>query len=159
MDRQKHPPSEFIQSRKHWNILCFFWIFMLKLVWVSILKYCTHEMRAFSKALKSRKRGLGALCWTEKLCPSHSDAHSGLCKTRRMTWIFFFFFLVLILSFSLFWQLFGILNRLKLTGSTASCEKKSYLLVFYLPFPPNPPFVGGHLCTFVSCNCVNVPVS
>lgn len=52
---------------------------MLKLVEVSILKYCTHEMRAFFQALKSRKMGAGALCLTDELCPSHADAHSGLC--------------------------------------------------------------------------------
>lgn len=121
---------------KHWNILCFFEYSCWNWFEFQFLKYCTHKMRAFSKALKSRKRGVGALCWIDKLCPSHSDAHSGLCKTRRMTWIFFVCFLVLILSFfSLLWQLVGILNSLRLTGSTASRKTKLYLLVFYPPFP------------------------
>lgn len=136
MDRQKHPPSEFIQSRKHWNILCFFWIFMLKLVWVSILKYCTHEMRAFSKALKSRKRGLGALCWTEKLCPSHSDAHSGLCKTRRMTWIFFFFFpsfdFILFSILAVVWYF----KPLEAQGKYSFMREKILFVSLLSPVPP-----------------------
>lgn len=36
--------------------MLFLWIFMLKRFWISILKYCTHVMRALSTALKSRKR-------------------------------------------------------------------------------------------------------
>lgn len=55
----------------------------------------------------------------------------------------------------------GILNSLRLTGSTASCKKKKIIVFVSLlsPVSQNPPFSGGHLCTFVSCNCVNVPVS
>lgn len=158
MNRQAHPPSEFIWSHKHLNILCFFLIFMLKLVWVSILKYCTHEMRAFSKALKSRKRGVGALCWTDRLCPSHPDAHSRLCKTRRMTWIFFFF-LVLISSFFSILAVSWHSKQLKARRKYSFLQDKIIIVCLLSPIPPNPPFAGGHLCTFVSCNCVNVPVS
>lgn len=145
---------------KHWNILCFFEYSCWNLFEFQFLKYCTHKMRAFSKALKSRKRGVGALCWIDKLCPSHSDAHSGLCKTRRMTWIFFLFcFLVLILSF--FFSTLAVgwhFKQLEAHRKYSFTQNKIVFVSLLSPIPPNPPFAGDHLCTFVSCNCVNVPV-
>lgn len=135
MDRQTHPPSEFIQSRKHWNILCFFWIFMLKLVWVSILKYCTHEMRAFFP----RHWNPGKGGW-EHFVEQTSFVPPTLMRTagfvRQEEWLEFFFFPIFNFILALLWQLVGILNSLRLTGSTASCETKSDWLVFYLSFPP-----------------------
>lgn len=69
---------------------------MWKLFRVSLLKYCTHEMRAFSKALI---QGSGRSCtdWG----PAHSDVHSGF--GRQHEWLESF-------CLSLLLILFGILD-------------------------------------------------
>lgn len=155
MDRQTHPPSEFILSRKHRNILCF-WIYSCWNLfefpfWSTVLM----KWELFPRHWNPGKGGWEHFVEQTNLVPPTLMRTAGF--VRQEEWLEFFF-LVLIWSFSRLWQLVGILNSLRLTGSTASCKTKSYLLIFYL-VPPNHPFAGGHLCTFVSCNCVNVPVS
>lgn len=67
---------------------------MWKLFRVSLLKYCTHEMRAFSKALI---QGSGRSCtdWG----PAHSDAHSGF--GRQHEWLESFYLSLLLVLFGI----------------------------------------------------------
>lgn len=168
MDRQTpsqwvHPSSE---TLKYFMLFLFFFFFFEYSCW-NLLEFqfwstVLMKWELFPRHWNPGKGGWEHFVKQTNFVPPTLMRTAGFVRQEEwLEFIFFLFvcFLVLILSFSLLWQLVGILNSLRLTGSTALCETKSYLLVFYLPFSPDPPFAGGHLCTFVSCNCVNVPVS
>lgn len=63
---------------------------MLKLVWVSILKYCTHEMRAFFQGIEIQEKG----GW-EHFVEQTSFVPPTLMRTAgfvRQEWLEFFLF-------------------------------------------------------------------
>lgn len=114
-----------------------------------MLKYCTHKMRAFFQGIEiQEKRGGSTL--NRWLCRSRPPSHSGLCKTRRKTWIFCFFS----------YYGFIILSPLAVVWYYKQLEAhRKYNFMWnkkLLAFSPLILFHGGHSCTFVSCNCVNV---
>lgn len=136
-------------------ILCI-WNMILKLFWVSILKYCTHKMRAFSKALISRNSGLGA--HVEQTGPSHPDAHSSF--VRQEEWLESFCFIYILICF-LTSCFFGILSSVRLTGSSLSCSQYDVVFSFYFS-PCSSKFslflmVIMHFCELYLCKCSCFP--
>ena len=160
--RKTHTLSELIQSQKHFKYFMLFLNIHAETClsfyfWSTVLM----KWELFPRHWNPGKGGGEHLVEQTNLVPPTPMRTAGF--VRQEEWLELLLFLVLILSFSLLWQLFGIWNSLRLTGSSASTRTEWGVFVSLLspapPPPQSPPFAGGHWCTFVSCNCVNVPVS
>lgn len=131
MDTQTHHPTWFIHC-KHWIFYTFLNIHAETcLSFYFEVLYSWNE--SFFQGIQIQEKGAGSTL-SNQLSPSHPDAHSRLCKTRRMTWICFLFFWF----YPFLYLAVGISNSLRLTGSTASCKKRKNR-VFVSPLSPLSP--------------------
>lgn len=109
---------------------------------------------SFFKGIDIQEQWAGSTRWTDWVRPAHPDAHSGF--VRQEEWLES---LCLFTFLDCYWSssYFGILDSVRLTGSSLSCSH--YYLVFTLPFTPCSSkfsLCWWSLCTFVNCICVNV---
>lgn len=117
----------------------------LFLCWSTVLI----KWELFSKALKSRKRGAGAL-WTGDCAAPALLRTVGFVRQEER------------LEFFVFFSYYGfiILSPLAVVWYYKQLEAhRKYNFMWnkkLLAFSPLILFHGGHSCTFVSCNCVNV---
>lgn len=96
------PPSEIIISHKQWNILGFFLCSWWN-CFVSMLKYCTHKMRAFFQGIEiQEKRGGSTL--NRRLRRSRPDSHSRLCKTKKDLNFFSYFCFIILSTLAVVWS-------------------------------------------------------
>ena len=96
MDRQKHPPSEFIQSRKHWNILCFFFFFFEYSCWnlFEFLFWSTVLMKweLFPRHWNPGKGGWENFVEQKNFVPPTLMRTAGFVRQEEWLEFFFFFF-------------------------------------------------------------------